>query len=143
MRMKFGFFVVALLLAQMSWAQYAVTVDVKGLRNTKGTLYFTLFRSETGFPDKAEKAFKRGKLETLKSSTASYIFNNIPAGTYAVSLLHDEDGDGDMKTNTLGIPLEGSGASNDARGRFGPPKFADAKFTVSADKRISITMWYF
>jgi uncharacterized protein (DUF2141 family) len=33
-----------------------------------------------------------------------------------------------MDTNLMGIPREGVGASNDAKGHFGPPKFAAAAF---------------
>lgn len=139
-RTLFAFFC---LLSTALFAQHSLTVDVKGLRNTKGTLYFSVFRTETGFPDKPDNAFRKGKVEALKGAAASYLFANLPAGTYAVSLFHDEDNNGSLKTNALGIPLEGSAASNDARGKFGPPKFADAKFTLGADKKITITMWYF
>lgn len=54
----------------------------------------------------------------------------IPAGAYAISVFHDVDSDGELKTNFIGIPREPLGASNDARGRFGPPSFEDMKFTV-------------
>lgn len=141
--MKFGLLTLFCLFSTGLFAQYSLTVQVKELRNTKGSLYFSLYRSESGFPDKPESAFRKGKLETLKSSSASYLFSNLPAGSYGVSLFHDEDNSGNMKTNLLGIPLEGTGASNDARGKMGPPKFADAKFTLNADKKITVTMWYF
>lgn len=124
-------------------AQYTLSVDIKGLRKASGCLYFSVFKTEDGFPDSKDKCFKKGKIMQLKSVTANYTFSDLPAGTYAVSIFHDENCDTEMKTNALGIPLEGTGASNDARGRFGPPKFADAKFTLSADKKITINMWYF
>lgn len=126
-----------------SYAQHSLTVDVKSLRNIKGTLYFSLYKSENGFPNKYENAFQNGKISSLKSTSASYTFANIPTGTYAVSLFHDEDNNGEMKTNAIGIPLEGTAASNDAKGKFGPPKFADAKISINANKKITITMWYF
>lgn len=125
------------------FAQHSLTVDVKALRNTKGGLYFSIYKTEAGFPNRPEEAFRKGKLETLKGTTASYTFTDLPSGTYAVSLFHDEDGNGRLKTNPLGIPLEGSAASNDARGKPGPPKFADAKFTFNGNKRITVTMGYF
>lgn len=141
--MKLGLLTLFCLFSTGLFAQHTLTVDVKALRNAKGTLYFSVYKSETGFPDKAENAFRKGKLETLKGTSASYVFSNLPSGTYAVSLFHDEDNNGSLKTNALGIPLEGSAASNDARGKFGPPKFADAKFTLNTNKKITVTMWYF
>lgn len=143
MQMKLGMMAVALCWSTGLFAQYTLTVDAKALRITQGCFYFTLFKTEKGFPDKPENAFKKGRLETLKSTSVSYAFTGLPAGTYAVSVFHDENCDGEMQKNALGIPLEGTGASNDARGRFGPPKFADAKFTLDADKKITVTMWYF
>jgi uncharacterized protein (DUF2141 family) len=38
-----------------------------------------------------------------------------------------------LDANILGIPKEGVGASNDAKGHFGPPKFKDAKFLVEGN----------
>jgi uncharacterized protein (DUF2141 family) len=46
-----------------------------------------------------------------------------------VSVFHDENSNGKIDRNFMGIPKEGVGASNDAEGRFGPPKFDDARFT--------------
>ena len=143
MQMKFLITVFLLAIGAQTFAQHTLTVEVKSLRNTKGSLYFSLFKSETGFPDKHESAIQKGKLEGLKSTTATYVFKNIPDGTYAVAIFHDESNDGEMKTNALGIPLEGTAVSNDAKGTFGPPKYKDAKFTLGGDKKIVIKMWYF
>ena len=42
---------------------------------------------------------------------------------------HDENSNGKLDRNFVGMPKEGVGASNDAKGSFGPPKFADARFS--------------
>lgn len=143
MQMKFLLTFFILILGAETFSQNTLTVEVKSLRNTKGSLYFSLFKSETGFPDKHENAIQKGKLEGLKSMSATYVFKNIPDGTYGVVIFHDENNDGEMKANALGIPLEGTAVSNDAKGTFGPPKYKDAKFTLGGDKKIVITMWYF
>ncbi len=52
-------------------------------------------------------------------------------GTYALACFHDENGNGKLDTNWLGIPNEGMVASNHAKGRMGPPKFEDAKFAFT------------
>ena len=58
------------------------------------------------------------------------VFEGIPRGTYAVSVLHDENGNGRLDSNVFRIPTEGYGASRDARGTLGPPSFDDAKVPV-------------
>ena len=45
-----------------------------------------------------------------------------------------------MDTNFLGMPKEGYGVSNNARNRFGPPSFKDAKFTVDANNSIKLSI---
>lgn len=55
-------------------------------------------------------------------------FKAVHDGTYAISSFNDENGNGKLDTNFLGIPKEGTGASNNAPANFGPPKWADAKF---------------
>jgi uncharacterized protein (DUF2141 family) len=45
---------------------------------------------------------------------------------------HDQNGNGEIDMRILGMPKEPVGVSNDARGRFGPPKFDAAKFTLVA-----------
>ncbi|HWM85832.1 MAG TPA: DUF2141 domain-containing protein, partial [Kofleriaceae bacterium] len=67
---------------------------------------------------------------SIRKGKARALLRQIPAGTYAVGVLHDEDGDHKMKTGMFGRPKEGYGASRDARGRFGPPRFDDASLTL-------------
>ncbi len=55
----------------------------------------------------------------------------LPAGEYALSIFQDVDDDGKLKRNFIGIPKEPAGLSNNARPRFGPPKYQDAVFTVT------------
>ena len=58
------------------------------------------------------------------------MLRHLPPGTYALGVLHDEDGNREMKTGFLGRPKEGYGASRDARGKMGPPKFEDARLAL-------------
>ena len=45
-------------------------------------------------------------------------------------ILYKND-NGKMDTNFLGIPKEPVAISNNAKGKFGPPKYKDAKFMIS------------
>lgn len=62
--------------------------------------------------------------------------NNLPLGTYAISVYHDEDGNGDLDSNFMGIPKEPYGFSNNARGLFGPPKYKSARFDFKEDSQM-------
>ena len=55
---------------------------------------------------------------------------------------HDENGNGKLDTNFLGIPSEGVAASNDAKGTMGPPSYEKAKFAVATTVSGSIHLSY-
>ena len=69
---------------------------------------------------------------------------NVPPGTYAAQAFHDENGNGELDRNILGLPKEAMGFSNDAPMRMGPPRFDSAAFTVQPkDTAIRFRLRYF
>ncbi len=62
---------------------------------------------------------------------AQFIFSKLTSGTYGLSIIYDEDADGELDLNLLGIPTERFGFSNNARASFGPPKWNKVKFELS------------
>ncbi len=114
----------------------AIKVAVTNLRNNKGHVLISLFKDGVGYPDKPEKAFRKVKVEVTNKS-ATVTFEKLPAGSYAVALLHDENSDEKMNTNILGIPKEGYGFSNNVMGAFGPPAYSKASINLSPKTVIS------
>ena len=84
-----------------------------------------------------KKGIRTG-MSVVKNKKAYIVFSNLPKGEYAVMMYHDENTNGKMDANFIGIPKEDYAASNGARGFMGPPKYDDAKFTVTSDKKIVI-----
>ena len=130
-------------LAQVAAPQESVIhVDVVGLRNNKGQVFCALHASAEGFPKDSQKAIHRDT-SSISDKKASCEFSLIEPGTYAISVFHDENSNGKLDTNFLGIPREGVGASNDARGHMGPPKFDAAHFQFSGARlNFKITINY-
>jgi uncharacterized protein (DUF2141 family) len=58
---------------------------------------------------------------------------DVPAGSWAVLAYQDENENGELDRNLIGIPSENYGFSRDARGKFGPPSFEDAAVPVRDD----------
>ena len=110
-----------------------IKVSVQGLRSSDGQVLLFLYDSKKGFPTKPSKAKRRleAKIEKKKAGAR---FTSVPHGMYAVSVVHDEDGDGKVDTYILGIPKEGVGVSNNPKAKAGPPKFDDAKFALDSDR---------
>lgn len=118
---------------------YTLTVNVENAVPSKGYVLLILFEGEKGFPSDQDQAVAYdGK--KVDEGKATIVFSDLPAGEYAIAALHDENANGKMDTNMLGIPKEAYGASNDAKASFGPPKFEDAKFQISGDTEIDIRL---
>ena len=117
-------------------------VVVNNIKSKNGQIGFFLFNSADAFPGQTEKALLSGFVK-IAGNTVEYTFTNLALGTYAVYVVHDEDNDKKLKTNFLGMPKEGVGVSNNAKGHFGPPKYNDAKFDFSKpDQTITISLTY-
>ena len=115
-----------------------LTVTLKNLNPVKGNVMVALCNSEENFKEKSEP-FKKQKV-SVTGSSVKVVFPDLPAGDYAVKVMHDENSNGKFDTNIVGIPKEAFGFSNDVMGKVGPPKFSQAKVRVDGDKSISITM---
>ena len=119
-----------------------IQVDIDGLRNDQGQVSCALFSVPADFPKKTEKAVAQAK-SAISRGRASCEFQAIVPGTYAISVFHDENSNGRLDTKLMGIPREGVGATNGAKGRFGPPKFEDASFRFSGGRlKLKITITY-
>ncbi len=119
-----------------------IVVEVQGLRNDEGLIRVTLYDSASGFPNDLSKALDSGAAE-IEGGRARVVFRRYSHGTYAVGLFHDENRNGVMDTNLIGVPREGYGASRDARGRLGPPRFQDAAFEHDGHETVvRVTMQY-
>lgn len=119
-----------------------LTVKVEDVRDAKGSILIALYDSEASFLKPALAKLK----QQAKSSKGevTFVFHDLPAGTYAASSFQDEDDSGKLKTNSLGVPTEGYGFSNDAQLGGGPPKFPQASFAFDGktEKTVSFSLNY-
>jgi uncharacterized protein (DUF2141 family) len=137
------FVLTAFCLAQAASASAdVIRVEISRLHSDEGQAECALFASAADFPKHADKAIARAK-SGITHGHAVCEFSAIAPGRYAVSVFHDENSNGKMDTNFVGMPREGVGASNNARGHFGPPKFEDAAFRYAGGKLdLTITIAY-
>lgn len=105
-----------------------LAVEVRGIAQAKGDVLIALYdKSDTWL----KNALRQVKVAAQKGSITTQ-FKDLPEGNYAISLFHDENVNGRMDSNLMGIPLEPYGFSKDASGNFGPASFEDAKFSLPA-----------
>jgi uncharacterized protein (DUF2141 family) len=97
----------------------------------------SLFVAPDGFPEDHERALRTAELP-IQGGRASVVFEGLPAGAFAVSVLEDEDRDFAIDKNSLGIPTERWGVSNDARALLGPPSFEEARLELLPGERLVV-----
>ena len=119
-----------------------LTVSVTDLKNNAGQIGILLFDQKGGFPDSRDKAVRQILLP-IEGSEMQHTFADLPFGVYAVTVMHDENGNKKLDKNIFGIPTEGNGVSNNIRNRMGPPKFKQAVFKMDRPSySIGIKMRY-
>jgi len=141
-----------LLMGLPAWAG-DLKVSIEGVRSSAGTLMIGLYDSPEHFNTAIDKAEEVGTLNdearlggvALRAiaGTQSVVFTNLNPGSYAVIVFHDENDNGKLDKNFLGVPIEGYGFSNNAQGSLGPPDFKEVAVTLDeAGKEISISLIY-
>lgn len=112
----------------------SLTVKVAKLKNNNGNVRIAVYNSQDNYNAEkgggdSEKACNKAVAE-IKSNEAQTTFDDIPYGEYAVKFFHDEDKSGKFYKNFMGIPKVEYGFSNNAKGRFGPAGYDQAKFKL-------------
>jgi uncharacterized protein (DUF2141 family) len=121
---------------------YNLTIEVKELRNSTGTVLFALYNSDDALPDEHYKKYLKKLTGKIVKGSSSVTFENLPAGKYAVNILHDEDNDGKIKKGII-LPKEGIGFSNyESIGFSNKPSFRKASFDLQSDKTVKIKIIY-
>lgn len=113
----------------------AVEVQVENPPGT-GAVVALLFDGADAFAD------LRDPLRTLRLPAGGggpVRFEGLAAGSYAVLVFHDENGNGELDGNFLGIPREPLGFSNRYWGK-GAPVFADAAVAVGAGEDVPVAV---
>lgn len=112
-----------------SIAQVMLDISVKNIKALKGSIRVGLFINQNDFPKKASE----GKVVPVSESTVTVTFENLRPRDYAISVIHDENNNGELDKNVIGIPKEGFAFGNNAMGKFGPPFFKKSMVRLGKD----------
>ena len=110
-----------------------------GFKDEEGTAHVAFFLDASGWPDGDGSIFATAVVP-ISDGRASAVFEDVPAGPFAVSVFHDKDDNGELDSVALGIPSEAYGFSADARDMFGPPSFEEARLELAAGETKQITI---
>tara|TARA_R110000868_G_scaffold410693_8_gene699918 strand:+ start:1352 stop:1801 length:450 start_codon:yes stop_codon:yes gene_type:complete len=102
------------------------TLEVNGFEYSKGEIRIAVFNSEDSYTKKPVYAV----VIPVEEDRIEWNVPDLPFGEYAIAVYHDRNKNGKLDTNLLGIPKEDYGFSNNARGKFGPASWQEAKFII-------------
>ncbi|MBN2663792.1 MAG: DUF2141 domain-containing protein [Bacteroidales bacterium] len=117
------------------FSQVTLTIEISGLQNSTGQILVE-------FDDENENKIMGFTQEIIDKKSVIVIKNLMP-GKYAFKYFHDENNNKVLDGNWLGIPNEGFGFSNNAKGTFGPPSFKETIFDVKYSKTLKCTPIYY
>ncbi len=113
-----------------------IEVEITGWEDSSGQMIVALFNEPGDF---LKKDYKHVTIKKFDGKCVA-VFKDIPIGTYAASVFHDKNMNGELDTNMFGFPKEPYGFSNNAVGYFGPPNFSQSSFEVGSSTRVSIKL---
>lgn len=105
-----------------------IHVKILNIKNSTGVVACALFESSEGFPYEYLHFATNIMVIKIRDKQARCDFEDIPPGTYALAVVHDENMNGKLDTKWLGIPTEGYGFSNNAKALLGAPSFSATSF---------------
>lgn len=121
---------------------YDLTITTAGLNNSKGVVQFSLYNKEGSIPDKHFKKYYKMQKAEISSGVSSIRFTDLPAGRYAVNILHDENGNGEIDSGFI-LPKEGIGFSNyRSINLLNRPGFSKASFELKSNLSIVVEVIY-
>lgn len=130
--MNYFFLLVSLFFALETRGQSDPTslqVYISGANSDVGNIRILVFSKPSGFPDQVKQAVRSISLAP-KNGKANFKLTDLPTGTYAIGVIHDQDNNGKLSTNAVGYPIEKFGFSNNPKVYFGPPSFDKAAFAL-------------
>jgi uncharacterized protein (DUF2141 family) len=106
-----------------------VIVKITGFASDEGDCWFALDNSKEVY--ESEDSVFIGKILPIINNEVFLKIDSLKYGNYAIKVFHDENNNGELDSNFLGIPTEDYGYSNNASSWFGPPSWEKAEFLLN------------
>lgn len=114
--------------------QVTLKIIINNLENNSGHIIMDFRNAD----DEALRDFS----EKIADNQCVITLNNLEPGKYSFKYFHDENNNKKMDTYWIGAPKEGMGFSNNAKGKFGPPRIEDTVFEVKNDTTLECSAYY-
>tara|TARA_Y100000588_G_C13530364_1_gene617492 strand:- start:44 stop:511 length:468 start_codon:yes stop_codon:yes gene_type:complete len=113
-----------------------IILQVKGFENLDGNLAIAMSNTSEQFMSNIESY--KDTIIDVNSSDMTLVIEDVIPGTYAISIFHDENENGELDVGAFNIPQEGFGFSNNPNIGFSQPDFNDCKFVLEEEQSLTI-----
>lgn len=135
MKLKILFLLFFAVLPLSLFGQFSLIIEINGLKNNDGQLLLE-------FTDVKGTKIK-GIKQNIVGKNCIIVIENLKPGKYAFKYFHDENKNEKLDTKWMGIPKEGFGFSNNAKGTFGPPSIEKTIFEVKENITLKCNPKYY
>jgi uncharacterized protein (DUF2141 family) len=128
----------AAVFAQAPAKEYTLTITVEGMDSSEGNLGILIFNNEKGWPDDRQAALKDLVYPAQQGTQSVKV--QLPAGQYAIALIHDANKNHKLDKNFIGMPKEQWGMSNNPHATVKAPAMEKAMFKLDGDQEVKIQL---
>lgn len=133
MQTKFLFIITSFLFFSFS-SSITLKVEIDKLKNSNGQILLEL--------SDGEKNSIKVVTQKIENNKCTILIKNLKPGQYSFRYFHDENSNTKLDTNFIGMPKEGFGFSNNAKGSFGPPSHQKLIFELNGDTTLNCAALY-
>jgi uncharacterized protein (DUF2141 family) len=135
---KFLALLVAVVLGGQATAENdsEVRIELAGLQSVSGKIFIAVYNEKKSWLGDDAFTSKEVVIDDAREDELVATSITLPPGEYAMTVFYDANDNGELDTNFIGIPNEPIALSNNARAKFGPPKYDDAKFTLGSENLV-------
>ena len=122
-------------------ARTPVRVELAGLVGASGKVFIAVYDNDDDWLSDDVYMAQEVIIEDSRDGEMVSAELLLPPGEYALTVFYDINDNGELDTNFIGIPKEPIAMSNNAKMKFGPPKYEEALFKVDLEpiiQRINI-----
>ena len=118
-------------------------LEVQNIKSEGGMIWVGVYQSEADFLIKEKATLVGVRVEARTTLTID--IPDLTYGEYALAVFHDENNNGEMDRNLVGIPSEPFAFSKPPVSKLRIPKFEEVKFLFSPEQTkltTSLKKWW-
>ena len=112
--------------------QYLI-INIPDIKENGGNIELGLYNNPESWLSETEQY--RILYRDVDSEIEIIVIDSLPPGWYAISLMHDLNGNGEMERNFIRYPKEPFAFSNNIKPLLSAPGFDDCKFYFSGETK--------